>query len=405
MTFEIDMNLQNDAPRVAVQPARNELPLTPLAFRRLFPIFKHSTYLNSCAHGALGRPVAKEVEKYIASWGQCGSEWPEWSPLLEGVRSEFGRLVGAASDEVGLTYSASTGLGSIASSLDWAARPRVLMSALDFPTVGHVWLAQEARGAKVQIISAIDGRVAPENLESAIDHRTQVVSVPHVSYRNGFRSDLKRLGDIAHANGSLFVVDASQSVGVEPLDVHAIGIDVLVTGTYKFLLGMPGLAFLYVRQDLADRLQPSVTGWNGQMDRWDGRRLTFSRGARRFQTGSFVVPACYAARAALRLVAAVGPPRISAHISTLTGSLVDWAGDEGLTVTSPSSLDSRSAIVTIAVGDAPALVEALRARRVICSERDGALRVSFHYYNRLEDISPLTEALLANRQLLRPGPS
>ncbi|HSR23584.1 MAG TPA: aminotransferase class V-fold PLP-dependent enzyme, partial [Candidatus Eisenbacteria bacterium] len=369
--------------------------MEPEAFRELFPIFRARVYLNSCSQGALGQPVQAALEEFVASWHRHGNPWELWCERMEELRAEFAALIHAEPDEVAVTFSASTAVGAFASALDWSARPRVVTSDLDFPTMGHVWLAQRARGAEVRFARADGDRLPLSAFEAELDERTRLVATTHVCYRNGFRTDLAALAELAHAHGALLLVDAFQSVGAEPVDVRALGVDALVTGTLKYLLGTPGVALLYVRRELAERLRPTDTGWFGQADpfAYDVHRLDYAPGARRFQSGSPPVPAVYAALAAVRLLRGVGLTAVREHVLALGDRFIAGAVERGLRVMTPAEPERRGPLVMVRCHDVQRLIVRLAERGVLCSTRDGALRVSFHYYNVDEDVDALLAGL------------
>ena len=145
---------------------------------------------------------------------------------------------------------------------------------------------------------------------------TALVATTHVCYRNGFKINAAALAEVAHERGALLLLDAFQSLGTQPVDVKALGLDFMVTGALKYLLGTPGIAFLYVRDDLVERFQPSDSGWfaQEQVFAYDVHHLDYARSARRFETGSPPVPNAYATLAALRLLASVGLPAIERHV-------------------------------------------------------------------------------------------
>jgi selenocysteine lyase/cysteine desulfurase len=374
----------------------------PKVFRALFPIFERSAYLNSCSQGALGLPVQSALEEFMSTWHTHGNPWETWCLRMEELRAEFAQLINAQLDEVAVSFSASSALNAVASALDWTERRRVVTSDFDFPTMGHVWLAQEARGAQVVFAEAAGDRLPFEAFEAVVDDRTRVVATSHVCYRNGFKSDLAALSELAHARGALFLVDAFQSLGVEPIDVKALGVDMLVTGTLKYLLGTPGVAFLYVRRELAEHLHPTDSGWFGQADpfAYDVHHLVRGPGARRFQSGSPPVPAIYAALAALRLLKEVGLARIKEHVRTLSDQFIQGCKQLELPVMTPEEPWFRGPLVMLRCADVQSLIERLANRNVLCSTRDGALRVSFHYYNSAEDIQALFAGLDDNRALI-----
>jgi selenocysteine lyase/cysteine desulfurase len=379
----------------------------PRAFRELFPIFRERVYLNSCSQGALGRPVQAALEEFTASWHRHGNPWELWCQRMEELRAEFAGLIGAEPDEVAVTFSASTAVGALASALDWSARPRVVTSDFDFPTMGHVWLAQRPRGAEVRFARAEGDRLPLGAFEVEADQRTQLVATTHVCYRNGYRTDVAGLAQLAHAHGAQLLVDAFQSLGAEPVDVRALGVDALVTGALKYLLGTPGVALLYVRRELAERLRPTDTGWFGQSDpfAYDVHRLDYAPGARRFQSGSPPVPAVYAALAAVRLLRSVGVAVVRDHVLALGDRFIAGARERGLHVVTPAEPACRGPLVVVRCVDVQRLITRLAERDVLCSTRDGALRVSFHYYNLAEDVDALLAGLDDNIDLLaRAGP-
>ena len=379
--------------------------MDPKDFRALFPIFDHSVYLNSCSQGALGRPVQFALEDFIAGWHEHGNPWELWCERMEELRAEFAALIGADEDEVAVTFSASTALNAVASALDPRHRSKVVTSDFDFPTVGHVWLAQARRGFEIEFARSEGDRLPLSAFESAVDRDTALVSTTHVCYRNGWKNDVAALAELAHQHGAPLLIDAFQSLGTEPFNVRDLGVDMLVTGTLKYLLGTPGVAFLYVRRPLAEQLLPTDSGWFGQQNpfAYDVHRLDYAAGARRFQSGSPPVPAVYAALAALRLIRKVGLATIQKHVASLAGMLVQHALERGWALMTPVEAEGRGPLVMLRCGDIGALLSALAQQGVLCSTRDGALRASFHYYNSANDVLALIEALEHNGGLMKPG--
>ena len=372
--------------------------MNPEHFRSLFPILRDRVYLNSCSQGALAEPVEASLREFIASWHEQGNPWDLWCERMEELRSEFAALIGAEADEVAVTFSASTALNAVASALDPGRRSKVVTSDFDFPTVGHVWLAQSRRGLETEFARAEGDRLPLSAFEAVIDRATALVSTTHVCYRNGWKNDIRSLADLAHAHGAPLLVDAFQSMGTEPFNVRELGVDMLVTGALKYLLGSPGVAFFYVRRDLAEELLPADSGWFAQQNpfAYDVHHLDYAAGARRFQSGSPPVPAVYAALAALRLLRQVGLQAVHAHVEGLADTLVEEALQRGWRLMTPVEPEGRGPLVMIRCRDVHALLSALGERGILCSTRDGALRASFHYYNSVDDVSALIEALNDN---------
>src|SRR6266852_7693945 len=288
--------------------------------RARFPIFQKKVYLNSCSQGALSYAVEEGIQEYITSWHEHGSPWEIWVEQYEAARTQFARFIGATADEVAIVPHASAGINSIASALSFDRRKKVVMGEFEFPTMGHIWLAQRKRGAQIEFVSAVGNHIPVVNYERAIDDNTLIVPVTGVCFMNGFRSPVNEVAQLAHANGALVMLDDYQDCGTRPVSMRATDVDFYVTGTLKYLLGPPGLAFLYVRRELIEKLTPTVTSWMGHRDvfAFNTKQLDLASAARRFECGTPAIPNIYMARAALELLAGIGMDDVAARIERLT---------------------------------------------------------------------------------------
>src|SRR5256884_7754673 len=239
----------------------------PDRIRHRFPIFERRLYVNSCSQGALSDAVRAAYEQYLADWDEKGAPWGYWVERGEAARAAFARLVNAARDEVAVTTSLSAGVSGLASGLRYARRSKVVLTDWEFPTIGQIWHAQEARGARVvHVPEAGDGTIPLEHFERAIDDDTLLVSITHVCYRNGAKLDVEAVTRLAHERGALVLLDAYQSIGSLPVDVRELDVDFLGAGVLKYLLGSAGLAFFYARRELVERVWPTATGWFADRD-------------------------------------------------------------------------------------------------------------------------------------------
>jgi kynureninase len=374
-------------------------PSPPLeAYRAEFPIFATSVYFNTCSLGALSRRVEQAVGRFLALWHEHGaSAWygPWWQTLQE-VRARCARVIGADPDEVALFPSITTALTAVASAFSYGDRPRVVMSALDFPTTTYQWLAKQRTGVQPVLVPGRDGLTTPaEEYAAAVDRRTELLVASHVYFQSGYVQDLGRLAEIAHRAGALCLIDAYQGTGQLPTDVHGAGVDFLVGGGLKWLLGGPGCAFLYVRRELHDRLHPTDVGWFAHADQFAFRTDVFDPApdARRFEGGTPSVAAAYAMAAGLEIVLEVGVPRLRARQVELVGDLVERLRAGGLAPRVPPDPDGHAGIVTVPVADPPGVVAALRRRGIIVDSRPGVVRLSPYFYNTVDDNAAISGAL------------
>jgi selenocysteine lyase/cysteine desulfurase len=370
--------------------------------RSRFPIFERLTYLNSCSQGALSDSVRAAYSDYLTGWDERGAPWEYWVERAETARATFARFVGGEPDDVAVTTSLSAGVSPFASAIDFKARPKVVISDFEFPTIGQIWHAQELRGAEVVHVHADGAEIPVERFDEAIDERTAVVSIAAVCYRNGSRLAVEEIAKIARERGALVVLDAYQAIGTYPLNVRELGVDVLAAGVLKYLLGSAGLGFMWTRPGLSERLLPTQTGWFADQNifEMDINDYSPSPTARRFQSGTPPVPSIYAGIAGLELMEEIGVAATRAHVTELNERLIGGVDDLGGTVVTPRDPDKRGALVCIRSMDAPQLVAALETDGIVTSERDGNLRVSAHSYNTAEDIDSVLAALARHRRLL-----
>ena len=370
------------------------------AWRDEFPVFRGKRYLNTCSLGALSRRVRSAQERFLDEWEEAGATawYSTWMGALEGLRDRFARVIGARKEEIGLAPSVSVALSSIASSLDYGARPKVVLSELDFPTVAYQW-AVKVDAHRVLVPSADGIAVSPDAYDAAVDDETAAVATSHVFYTSGAVQDIARIAKAAHRHGALAIVDAYQATGQLPTDVHAAGVDVLISGGLKWLLGGTGIALVYVREDRIAGLRPSITGWFGNRHQFDfdPRSFAFWDDARRFELGTTANAAVYACSAGIDLVLEIGVDAIRRRTTELVSDLVDRVTDAGFEIRTPSEPAARAGIVMVRMSDPAAAVRAMGSRGILVDYRHDRLRASPYFYNSPEDNVALVDALRAYR--------
>ncbi len=367
-------------------------------YREQFPIFQHAIYLNSCSLGALATRTRAAVGEYLDQWERRGaSAWYDtWLPAIEDVRAAYGRVVGAAPGTISIHPSISSALAAVGESLDYHRRPKVVTTSLDFPTLPYQWLAKAAAGVQVEIIESADGITVPlDRFAAAIDESTALVATSQVYFTSGAIQDVAGLAALTHARGAKLLIDGYQGAGQVPTDVVAMDADFYCSGGLKWLLGGSGIAFLYVRPELVQVLEPRVTGWFGHATpfRFDPRTLVRATDAHRFDAGTPSVASVYAQRAGLALLEEIGLATVQSTTRVLAEELIALAAEQGLQPRVHADPAQRSAIVMLPRRDPAADVKRLAEAGFIVDFRPGHVRVSPYFYNLPEDHRALLEHL------------
>jgi selenocysteine lyase/cysteine desulfurase len=354
------------------------------------------THLASCSQGALSDAVAGALGEFQDALVEHGNPWHVWMDRVDLARRRFATFIGAHEDEVAIVPCASDGAFQVVSGL---SNPAIVSCELEFPSVAQVWHAQVPAGASVRMAPLHDGFATADGFASVIDERTRLVSVPLVSYRHGQRLPVKDVVGLAREHGAQVFVDAYQATGVVPVDVRELDCDYLVSGALKYLLGIPGIAFLYVRRGTARDLDPRLTGWFGRVNpfSFDPTTVDFPPSARRYETGTPSVPAAYAATAALGLLSGLDMSAVDRHVRETTGRLHADLAAIGERLGSPAGDDARGPMVALYDDDPDRLAAHLGESRIVTSPRGHFLRLSVHYYTDDADVDAVVRAVAEYR--------
>ena len=351
-----------------------------LEYRDRFPILEHTTYLINHSLGAMPAAVDERVREYARTWAERGIRaWGEgWWTMPLTVGDQIGRIVGAPAGTVCMHQNVSIAEAVVLSCFQQPGeRNRIVYERENFPSVRYVYQAR----------SELD-IVATDDVVGAIDERTLLVPVQHVLFKSGEIQDVESIVERAHEAGARVVLDAYQSAGAVPLDVTALGVDFAVGGSVKWLCGGPGAGWLYVRPDLLDRLEPSVTGWQAHARPFAFEpELEYADGIARFLTGTPNVPALYACTPGYDLIEEIGVDRIRANSLRQTQRLIDGADARGFEVRSPREPERRGGTVTVHVPDFEAVHKELSERQILCDFRpDAGIRLGPHYFTSDEEL-------------------
>ncbi|OLE09290.1 MAG: hypothetical protein AUG82_00535 [Ktedonobacter sp. 13_1_20CM_4_53_11] len=316
-----------------------------LAYRSEFPILQRKTYLNSCSLGALSNRSMQRLAQFMEMWNEWGAHaWYEiWMGEIAKARQKFAAIIGAQLQRIGV---------------------------------------------ECRFVESPDRIYTPPELfEREVDDKTALVATSRVFYTSGYIQDIRSVADIAHKHGAYMLVDDYQGTGQIPINVNAMDVDFLVTGTLKWLMGGPGLAFVYIREGLISQLQPTIAGWFGHSEQFQfkTREFDFRPDATRVEMGTPAVAAIYAANGGLDIVQEISVEQICERTRYLTNDLIAQAREHGWKVRAPLEPEQRSSIVMLEIEQPEEVVKALVARNIITDSRPGLLRASPYFYNTIEE--------------------
>ncbi len=378
-----------------------------LKWRGEFPILDRTTYMISNSLGAMPRGVYNAMRSYADSWAERGVRaWEEgWWEMAVGVGDKIAPLIGAGPGEISLHQNVTLTQAVISSCFDFRGpRNKIVMVELEFPSIQYFYQEQRRHGARVEVVPTPDHiRIDLDKLLAAIDETTLLVPISQVLFRSSYIVDMRAIIERAHRVGAHVVLDAFQATGTIPLDVRSLGADFAVGGVLKWLCGGPGVAYLYVREDLRAKLRPTLTGWIAHR-----RPFAFETGAIdaredsfRYLNGTPHIPALYACQPGLEILNKVGIAAIREKSIRMTTRLIEGAKSRGWRVNTPENPAERAGTVSIECPHAYEVCRELLAREILVDYRPKAgVRVSPHFYNREEEcdftLAQIEEILCTN---------
>jgi kynureninase len=376
--------------------------IDPTEYRGRFPILDTCTYLINHSLAAMPAAAEDNLREYARTWRERGIRaWAEgWWDMPVTVGDQLGRILGAppgsivmhqnvtVAEAIVLSCFARPKLFGRAPAVSQPALPasgernRIVYEEANFPSVRYLYQAQP----DLEVVAVADDSA----IVDAIDERTLLVPISHVLFKNGEIQDVEPIIRRAREAGACVVLDCYQSAGVVPFDLAGLGVDFAVGGSVKWLCGGPGAGWLYVRPDVADRLEPTLVGWQGHARPFAFEpELEYASGARRFLTGTPNVPALYAATAGYDVIEEVGVSRIRDRSLALTQLLIDLCDEAGLEIVSPREATRRGGTVTVSTPDHAACHHELGERGVICDFRpdpEGGIRLGPHFFNTEDEV-------------------
>ncbi|HSD33024.1 MAG TPA: aminotransferase class V-fold PLP-dependent enzyme [Gemmatimonadales bacterium] len=388
---------------VAFHPAKVKALRESLRHLRAseFPWTADTAYLNNASIG----PIPERTRRILDAFNAKRTA-PHLLPDrdlfagLQAARDAAARLINADTGEIALATNTGFGLNLAAHALPLGQGDRVILSDREFPANVYPWLMLRKQGVEVTLAPCTrEGWPDEDYLLSALrDSRVKVLAVSFVQFSNGFRADLKKLSAAARANGTLLVVDGIQGVGNSVLDVRDTPVDIVACGGQKWLLSPWGSGFVYVRKELIPTIEPAMIGWMAFEGTDDFSRLTeynptFRADARRFEMITLPYQDFYGFTQSVELLLEIGIPEIAEVTRSLHDPILNWADAHGMRVVSPRDERHRSAILCIAPEEPVEAYHAIKRARIVCSLREGAIRLSPHCYNTVGEMEKVLDVL------------
>jgi kynureninase len=374
--------------------------IDPAEYRDRFPILETCTYLINHSLAAMPAAAEDNLREYARIWRERGIRaWAEgWWDMPVTVGDQLGRILGAPPGSIVMHQNVTIAEAIVLSCFKGLQeRNRIVYEEANFPSVRYLYQAQP----ELDVVAVEDDAAVAD----AIDERTLLVPISHVLFKNGEIQDVGPIIRRAREAGAYVVLDCYQSAGVVPFDLTELGVEFAVGGSVKWLCGGPGAGWLYVRPDVAERLEPTLVGWQAHVRPFAFEpELEYASGARRFLTGTPNVPALYAATAGYDVIEELGVDRIRARSLVLTQLLIDLCDEAGLAITSPRDPERRGGTVTVSTPDHAACHRELGERGVICDFRpdsrlrgqsdrgafgaagEGGIRLGPHFFNTEDEV-------------------
>jgi kynureninase len=371
-----------------------------LKWRAEFPILERkAAYLINNSLGAMPRQVYDGLKAYADIWAEEGVvAWKRWLPMVAETAEMIGEIINAPRGTMIMHQNVSTLTSILISGLEFTTkRNKVVLTELNFPSIVYNWMAQRRHGARIQSVRSGDGlTIRAQDLVSAIDDSTVAVALDLVLFRSSALLDVAPVIEAAHRHGAVVILDCYQATGAVPIDVRALEVDFVIGGSVKWLCGGAGAGYLYARQDLIEKYQPTVTGWFADKRPFDFRvgEIDYAEDAHRFMGGTPSVPALYVARAGYEIIRRVGVEAIREKSKRQTALLIELARQQGLRVNTPLEPERRGGTVCVDFEFSEDASQRLIDLGFIIDWRPNAgIRISPHFYNSDEECQAIMDEI------------
>lgn len=366
--------------------------------RDQFPYLKlGKIYLNHASLSPVPQPVIDRANLFLKRRSETHiDDMSQYISDTEEAKQKLALLLNGEADRFAFFDNTSTGLNILAQGIDWKPGDRVLLNDVEFPSNVYPFLNLKHLGVEIDFVHSKKGAVNSNDIIAAVRPETRLISISAVQFLSGYRANLKRIGEFCRERGIIFSVDAIQALGALPVDVNECKIDFLSSGTQKWLLGLMGLSFIYITEELQHEITPRFVGWASMENQTSllDYNFTFKKSADALQNGTINMIGVNALIGALDLLHAVGTSRIESRIIEHTLFMNERLHETGLKPLSAKyKLKNLSGIVSFASPRAKLIHQKLTEAKISSSLREGFIRLSHHFYNTTDELEAAVEVI------------
>ncbi|RJP67089.1 MAG: aminotransferase class V-fold PLP-dependent enzyme [Ignavibacteriales bacterium] len=366
---------------------------------KYFPFVKSGMiYMNHAAISPLSLPVVEAINSYLKVRSETEIEnFPDFIKLAAETKILLSEMINSPSaDRIAFVENTSNGLNILAQGLQWKQGDRIILNDIEFPSNVYPFLNLKSYGVEIDFVKSKEGIVTVEDIETAITPNTKLVSISFVQFLNGYRINLERLGNLCRSKGIIFCVDSIQGLGALQLDVQKYKIDFLSNGGHKWLMGLEGLGFIYLTEELQEHLNPKYVGWTSVVDAWNllDYNLTLRKSADCFQNGTLSSPGIVALNASQKFRSSFGYDKIEETILNNSEYFISSLNEAGINpILKNINKENLSGIVSFKSEKANEIFEALQKENIVAAVREGVVRLSPHFYNAQDEIDQVVSIL------------
>ncbi|HID39161.1 MAG TPA: aminotransferase class V-fold PLP-dependent enzyme [Calditrichaeota bacterium] len=365
-------------------------------YRKFFPVTAQKIYLNHAAISPLSTRVTEKMEWFLdeRSFGRI-DVFAQAREIREEARQTVAQIINGQPDNIAFIGNTSEGFNHLVNGLQWREGDEVILTDYEFPSNVYPFKNLRRYGVEIVYVANRNGQIFLEDIEQAVGPRTRLLSISFVEFSNGFRNDLQAIGRMCREQDIIFSVDGIQGIGAIPLDVQAMEIDFLSNGGHKWLMGMMGAGFMYIAPRIFDKLKPAFTGWLAVENAWDffDYNQNLLPDARRFEYATANFLGIVALSASAGMLREAGIEKIKQHLLSLGEFLIGQLSEIGLVFKGAADRKNRSGIYSFGGARMEELFDYLLNKSIICSLRNGLLRISPHFYNTMSEIEELVKEI------------